>query len=328
VILGLLCAAALAGCGSSDSVAELPPAAAPDASPELTERPAGEVVRLDGRAPEGVAVDPLTGLVAVAVRDPAEVLLVDGQAGRLRRRAALPAATRHLALAGTSGPLLAPAEDAGSVAQIQLPGGETGTLPAGAAPHDVAAAGGRQYVTDRRGGALLAIGGEPERVGVAAEPDGVAVADEGRTIAVVSGRERVLELFDTLSLERLGRAPAGAGPTHVVSGSEGRFYVVDTTGDALLVFETRPELRLTRRVALLGAPYGIAVDRERGRLWVTLTATNELVELSAGTRPRTLRSLPAVRQPNSVAVDPRTGRAYVTGRADDRLQLLDARRAR
>jgi DNA-binding beta-propeller fold protein YncE len=99
--------------------------------------------------------------------------------------------------------------------------------------------------------------------------------------------------------------------------------VVDTTGDALLLFETRPELHLTRRVALLEAPYGLAVDPVRERLWATLTATNELVELAAGTRPRVLRTFPAVRQPDTIAVDPATGRVYVTGRADGVLQLLD-----
>ena len=84
-----------------------------------------------------------------------------------------------------------------------------------------------------------------------------------------------------------------------------------------------PELRLSRRVALLGSPYGLTVDRVRARLWATLTATNELVELSAGARPRVLRTFPAVRQPNTVAVDPASGRVFVTGKADCVLQLLD-----
>jgi DNA-binding beta-propeller fold protein YncE len=112
------------------------------------------------------------------------------------------------------------------------------------------------------------------------------------------------------------------GPTHVVAGSQGRVYVVDTIGDGLLVFETRPELRLTRRLALRGAPYGIAVDPVRARLWVTLTATNQIVELAAGARPHVLATFPAVRQPDTIAVDPATGRVHVTGRADGVLQIL------
>jgi DNA-binding beta-propeller fold protein YncE len=282
-----------------------------------------------GRAPEGIAADPVTGLVAVALREPDEVALVDGADGRVARRVGVPGAARHLSLAAPGGPVLAPAERADELVRIALPGGAADAVAVGVFPHDAAAAGSRVFAGDERGNTLSVVDGlDVRRIRVATQPGGVAASDNGRTVAVVSVRERVLEVFDSGTLERLGRVPAGAGPTHVVSGSQGRFYVVDTTGDALLVFEARPELRLSRRVALLGSPYGLAVDRERGRLWTTLTATNELVELSGGARPRPLRSFPAVRQPNTVAVDARTGRVYVTGRADGVLQLLDPRRTR
>ena len=328
MILGLACAVAAAGCGSSDSVAELPRAAEPAASPPLEAEPAGEVVPV-GSEPEGIAADPVTGLVAVALREPDQVALVDGADGRVARRVDVPGAARHLGLARPGGPVLVPAERADELVRIALPGGAADAVAVGVFPHDAAAAGRRMFVGDERGNTLSVVdGGDARRIRVATQPGGVAVSDDGRTVAVVSVRERVLEVFDSRTLERLGRVPAGAGPTHVVSGSQGRFYVVDTTGDALLVFEARPELRLSRRVALLGAPYGLAVDRERGRLWTTLTATNELVELSGGARPRPLRTLPAVRQPNTVAVDPRTGRVYVTGRADGVRQLVDPRRTR
>src|SRR5262245_54504591 len=42
-----------------------------------------------------------------------------------------------------------------------------------------------------------------------------ALVDGGRKLAVLSPRERVLEVFDARTRERLDRAPAGAGPTHV-----------------------------------------------------------------------------------------------------------------
>jgi len=93
----------------------------------------------------------------------------------------------------------------------------------------------------------------------------------------------------------------------------------------MLVFERRPRLHLTRRLPLIGKPYGIAADPVNGRLWVTLTATNTLVELADGARPHRLRTLPAVRQPDGVAVDPRTRRVFVSGRADGVLQIVDGR---
>jgi DNA-binding beta-propeller fold protein YncE len=289
--------AALTGCGSAP-VDELPPAAGPDASPPLAERPAGRVVPV-GNGPEGVAADPVTGLVAVGLRDPAALALVDARSGRVKARVPLSGAPRHLGLGGAGGPVLVPTGSGDDLARVALPSGSIESAPAGASPHDAAVAAGR-----------------------AAEVDG------GRAIAVLSPRERVLELYDSRTRERIARAPAGAGPTHVVAGEGGLAYVVDTAGDGLLVFETRGELRVRRRYPLLGAPYGIVSDLRNGRMWVTLTARNELVELATGSRPHRLAAYPTVRQPNTVAVDPVSGRVFVTGKVDGVLQLLDPRRSR
>ncbi len=322
-IAALVVCTASGGCGSATVVGDLPPAAEPAASPRLERRPAGRVVPV-GNAPEGVAADPVTGFVAVGTREPDELALVEGASGEVKERVPLPGAPRHLSLADPGGPVLVPAERADVLTRVSLPAGRAASVDVGVFPHDAVAAGGTVFVGDERGNTISVVDRDRvRRIPVATQPGGLTVVDGDRVVAVVSVRERVVELYDTRTLERLGRAPAGAGPTHVVPGSEGRIYVVDTSGDGLLVFETRPELRLTRRVALLGAPYGLAVDPERGRLWVTLTATNEVVELAAGARPHVLRTLPSVRQPNTVAVNPGTGGAYVTGRADGVLQLLD-----
>ena len=138
-------------------------------------------------------------------------------------------------------------------------------------------------------------------------------------MATVDARGRELVVRDAVTGAPLDHAPAGVGPTHVVSDGD-RLFVVDTEGDGLLLFELRPRLELIRRVALPGSPYGIAIDRRRRRLWVTLTATNRLVEVTANGRPRPLRSLPSVRQPNAVGVDERTGRVVVIG---DRVQIVE-----
>ncbi len=277
-----------------------------------------------GFKPEGAVADPATGLVAVGLREPAALALVDGRSGEVKRRVRLPGAPRHLQLAGDGGPVLVPAERADALTRVALPGGQADSVPVGMFPHDATQAGGRILVGDESGNTMSVIDGDQVRsFPIATQPGGLAPIDGGRAVAVVSVRERVVEIYDTDTLERLGSAPAGAGPTHVIAGSQGRFYVADTVGDGLLVFETKPELRLSRRVALLGSPYGLTVDRVRARLWATLTATNQVVELSAGARPRVLRTFPAVRQPNTVAVDPATGRVFVTGKVDGVLQLLD-----
>ena len=175
-------------------------------------------------------------------------------------------------------------------------------------------------LAQRPAGRITSVGNAP----VATQPGGVAAVNGGRAVAVVSMRERVLEVYDSDTLERIGRAPAGVGPTHVAAGRGSLIYVVDTTGDGLLVFDLRPRLHLTRRLPILGSPYGIASDPVNRRLWVTTTESNQLVELADGARPHRLRGFPAVRQPDTVAVDPVRHRVYVTGRADDVVQILDA----
>jgi DNA-binding beta-propeller fold protein YncE len=323
------CAAlALAGCGSTTAVTELPRAAEPPSSPPLAERPAGRVVPV-GNRPEGLAADPASGLVAVGLREPDVLALVDGGSGDVRRRVPLPGAPRHLGLVGPGGPVLVPTERGDALSSVALPDGAVESVPVGAFPHDAAEAGGRIWAADEHGNTVSVVEGDEVRtIDVATQPGGVAAVDRGRKVAVVSVRERVLELYDSDTLERVGRVPAGAGPTHVVAGEGGLAYVVDTAGDGLLVFETRGRLRILRRYPLLGGPYGVAADLRSGRLWVTLTERNELVELATGSRPHRLNVYPTVRQPNTVAVDPAGGRVFVTGKVDGVLQLLDPRRSR
>jgi len=139
-------------------------------------------------------------------------------------------------------------------------------------------------------------------------------------VARIARRERRVELRDGRTAELIASADAGVGPTRAVANDRW-LWVVDTRGDALLVFRTRPELELVRRVFLPGGPYAIALDAQKLRLWVTLTATNEVAELPAHGRPRELRRFPTVRQPDAVAVESRTHRVSVGGA--DALQLID-----
>ncbi len=271
--------------------------------------------------------DATTGRVAVSLRNPDVLALVDTRRRRVVRRVPIPESARHLSLVAPGGPVLVPSERANTLAQVALPSGRVTPTRVGNYPHDAIAAGGKIFVGDERGSTVTVLEGHRvvKTFRVALQPGGLASIDEGRKVAVVSVRERVLEIYDTRTFKRLGRVDAGVGPTHVVANDRDTLWVTDTSGDALLVFTTTPKLQLIRRYALLGAPYGIGVDRrpEHARLWVTLTRTNELLELSTGDRPRELRRYPAVRQPDTVAVDQSNGRVYVTGTADGVLQVLD-----
>ena len=320
----------LAGCGSEQDARDKrpPPAPEPAESPSLDKKPAGRVVEV-GPAPEGIAADPRTGLVAVALRNPNELALVDGKSGKAVRKVKLPESARHLDLAAPGGPVLVPAEGSDSLVQVRLPDGKITTeMPVGDFPHAAAAAPeGRIFVANEKGSTVSVVqdGRETEEIQAPFKPGGVAVTKDD-LVGVVGVRALTLEVFDAGTLKSEGHADAGEGPTHVRAGPGNRFYVADTRGDAVFVYGTDPEPKQLDRVNLPGSPYGLAIDPVRDHLWVTLTAEQSVVEfaLEDGSL-REIARYPTVRQPNSVAVDTASGRVFVTGKADGQLQLLDPR---
>ncbi len=319
----------LAGCGSGGDAAQKkpPPAPEPAEAPPLEEEPAGRIVEV-GPAPEGVTVDPETGLVAVALRNPNELALVDGESGEVSQRVELPESARHLDLAAPGGPVLVPAEGADSLVQVGLPDGEIlDETPVGDFPHAAAAAKGRIFVVNEKASTVSIVedGREVETVKTDLKPGSVAVTESG-LVGVVGVQGLTLEVFASDNLDSLGRVDAGEGPTHVKAGPENRFYVTDTRGDAVFVYGARPEPKQLDRVPLPGSPYGIAVDPRRDHLWVTLTARQQVVQFALeGDALREIARYPTVRQANTVAVDPASGRVFVTGKADGQLQILHPR---
>jgi sugar lactone lactonase YvrE len=330
-------AAALSGCGATGAASGnavtgggSEPAAVrtdvpePATAPALDQRPAGVVIPMPG-APEGMAVDVSGGILVVGVRDPDGVALVSTATGRVRMLVRLPAAPRHLQLAGPAGPVLVPAEQADQLFQVALPGGTViADTRVGRQPHDAAAAGRTIFVGNElsntvslvRGGRQVAV--EPAPL----QPGGVA--SNGEYVVVVGVRGRKIEAYDPDG-RPLGTAPAGVGPTHVRAGPAGLFYVADTEGDAVIIFRvTRSGPRQVGDVGTEpGTPYGIAIDGRRGLVYVTLTATSRLESFRIkGNGLVPAQIWPTVRQPNDVAVDAATGTVFVAGRDGSQLQLI------
>jgi hypothetical protein len=117
------------------------------------------------------------------------------------------------------------------------------------------------------------------------EPTAVALLDGGARVAVLCGRERVLEVYDAHTLKRLGRTGAGIGPVGLATDGVQLLYVTDSEGDALLVFHLRPRFELIRRVHVIGRPYAIAFDKGRWELTIGLERAGKVVKYAAGNRP-------------------------------------------
>jgi DNA-binding beta-propeller fold protein YncE len=279
-----------------------------------------------GAVPEGVVVDSQTRIVAVGVRDPFALTLLDAATGAVIEKVPLPGGLRHLQLAAPGGPVLVPDEGANQLLRVALPGGEvTSQVLTGVVPHDATqAANGTVFVANELGHSVVAVRGDQivHTFTDVTQPAGLAAV--GDLVGLVDVRENTLTVYDAQRLQRIAELPAGAGPTHLVADQRGQLAVIDTRGEAVLLFAVSPQLRQIGRVPLPGTPYGVAYDSVRDRLWVTLTARNEVIGLNLDADSPVLATpLPTVRQPNTVAVDSSTGRLFVTGTDDGVLQIIE-----
>ena len=313
--------------GTRPPVDDLPRAAEPQAAPPQSAPLPGRTVDV-GAAPEGVVVDARTRIVAVAKRDPNELVLLNADSGRLTGRTPLPGHARHLQLAAPGGPILVPVESANALIRVDLPGGRPEPLIiTGTVPHDASQApNGTVFVANELGGTVAAVRGDSIVKVFTDSVQPAGLAPVGASMGLLDVRKNDLTVYDTDALTIVGSTPAGKGPTHLVADRHGRMIATDTRGDAVRVFTPRPAPREVGMVAQPGGPYGIAYDPARDRLWVSSSGTNEVVgyEMTDAT-PREVQRLPTVQNPYTVGVDATTGRLFVAGVTGGLVQIIDPR---
>ena len=315
----VLVAAATAACSGGSSK---PGAAEPATAPATSSAPAG-TVRAVGAAPEGIVYDPHSNLVAVAVRKPDRLLLLDPDTLTAQRTVPLPGDVRHLQLSVTGNEILVPAESARQILEVPLPSGAVRATTVGKQPHDAARAADGDVVVGNEFGKSISVlrnGKVLRTIRDLTQPGGVVAA--GGAVGVVDVGAFTLSTYDLATLTRRGRIDAGKGPTHGVLVGSNRILVSDTRGNALLLDTVSP-LKQAGRLALPGTPYGLAVDASTSTVWVTLTSLNEVVGVRVtGNRMAVIARYPTVRQPNTVAVDPGSRRLWITGTEAGVVQLI------
>ena len=329
----LACAVLAAGCGSrrAPEPAPTPPPAAPlrnapepAVSPPAALKLPGTVVPISG-APEGVAITD-AGTVAVNVRNPNRPdggLLIFPLSTPTTASTTTPVdlggTARHLTLAGPAGPALVADESDDQFLRVALPGGQVlSSVRVGHQPHEAIAITPTTYfVFDELANTIhIVVNDRVSRIVAAPlQPGGGALSSDQQHVVAVGVRGRRISEYTT-SGDLVGSANCGAGPTHVITGDDGLFWVNDTNGGSILGFRLTdhgPQQVATIRVGAGSKPYGIAYDTHRHTLWVTLTGRNQLIGLTVHNTTITHRTTyDTVAQPNTVAVDQTTGQLVVT----------------
>lgn len=303
----------------------LPPPAEPQKAPPQTAPIPGRTVPV-GDAPEGVVVDAATRTVAVAKRDPNELVLLNADTGEVVTRVPLPGFVRHLQLADPGGPVLVPVESANALVRVELPSGRA--LPevvTGIVPHDASqASNGSVFVANEHGGTVAVLRGDEVVKVFADSVQPAGLASVGQSMGLIDVRKNDLTVYDVADLRIVGSTPAGEGPTHLVADKHGRLIATDTRGDAIRVFEPLPTPHQVAEVAQPGGPYGIAYDSTRDLLWVASSGTNEVVGYDMSQPvPREVKRLSTVQNPYTLGVDATTGRLFIAGQSGGVVQVVD-----
>ena len=311
--------------GTRPDADALPPPAEPQQAPLPTLPIQGREVAV-GASPEGVVVDAVSRRVAVAVRDPNELVLLDADTGAVTARTPLPGFARHLQIAAPGGPVLVPVESADALVRVDLPAGQARQqIVTGTFPHDAAQAGnGTVFVANEHGGTVAALRGDDIVKVFTDSVQPAGLAPTGAVMGLLDVRKNDLTIYDTDNLTIVGSTPAGDGPTHLVADKHGRLIATDTRGDAIRVFTPLPEPREVAVVAQPGGPYGITYDATRDRLWVASSGTNEVVGYDmAQETPREITRIPTVQNPYTLGVDATTGTLFVGGVTAGVLQIIE-----
>ena len=316
--------------GSRPDTATLPLAAEPQSAPVPTATPPGRQVAGRATRPEGIVVDPVTRTVAVAKRNPNELVLLDADTGADPRPDAAaglrpPPAARRSRRAGAG----AGGERERARSASTLPGGQAAApLVRRDRPHDATQApNGTVLTADELGGTVSAVRGTTRSVKVftdAVQPAGLAPV--GDLVGLVDVRKNDLTIYNVATLSIVGSAPSGAGPTHLVADRHGRMIATDTRGTRSSCSSRTRAARPPRsascrsRAARTGSP----TTRRATGCWVASSGTNEVIGYDmTNPQPREVARIATVQNPYTVGVDPQTGRLYVAGVSGGVVQFVD-----
>jgi hypothetical protein len=321
----------LAGCASNPVSAPPPtiPSAQPAMSPPVTQRPAGTMRPLSGRAvaatfdagtsqlvvlcPGADPKAPATVTMFPTGRQPPRIVALPGPA------TALSGDDRGTGYLSAHGGYFVVDLAAGHTARVDVDDAADTEFTAIARRADgkivLGSADGAVYTLASKSASETRIATEAKifaRVdSIVTQGDTAVVLDRGQTSVTTVGPNGSPQYA----------LRAGQGATTLAADPRGPALIADTRGGQLLVYGTDP-LILRQAYPVAEAPHGLAGSDEL--VWVSQTAANTVIgyDLATGIPVEKVR-YPTVRQPNELAFDDTSGTLYVVSGVGAGVQVIE-----
>ena len=184
---------------------------------------------------------------------------------------------------------------------------------------------GRIFTADARSDQLSVIDGATRTViatvPVGTYPAGLDIDVEGRRLYCGDTMSSTVSVVDLDRLERIAAVEAELGAGAVVAGvRQNRVYCANFIGSSVTVVQT-PDLKVVDRLTVGEGPCAVAVNPVLDELYVVNCLTSTVARIDTATGD-TLAELPTSNAPVGMVVSPLGDRIYVTNRGDGSVSVL------
>jgi YVTN family beta-propeller protein len=204
-----------------------------------------------------------------------------------------------------------------------------GTVPVGGFPVAVAVSpdGSRAYVVNSANASVSMLDTEAGTVAatiaVGRQPFGIALTPDGRRAYVANAGDDSVSVIDLSRWVVIATVAVGKSPYGVAVGAAERAYVTNQFGSSLSVIDSGAA---TARIALGGAPTGVAVSPDGSRAYVADNDEHKLIVIDTDTLT-VITAIEVGQHPAQVAITPDGRQAYVTNSGGGSVSVIDLQSA-